>query len=57
MYASVDLGGTTVACALASPDGQIIAERSIPTHSNEGPPVVLARIGALNCLPRRAERR
>ena len=47
MYASVDLGGTTVACALTSPDGSIIAERSIPTQSNEGPPAVLARIGAL----------
>jgi glucokinase len=45
MYASVDLGGTTVACALASADGRIIAERSIPTQSHEGPPAVLARIG------------
>ena len=47
MYASVDLGGTTVACALASTDGRIIAERSIPTQSHEGPPAVLARIGEL----------
>jgi predicted NBD/HSP70 family sugar kinase len=47
MYASVDLGGTTVACALASADGRIIAERSIATQSNEGPPAVLARVGDL----------
>jgi glucokinase len=47
MYASVDLGGTTVACALASADGRIIAERSIPTQSNEGPQAVLARIAEL----------
>src|SRR5215472_174396 len=43
MYASVDLGGTTVACALASSDGQIIADESIPTQSNEGPQTVLVR--------------
>jgi glucokinase len=47
MYASVDLGGTTVACALASSDGQIIAEESIPTQWNEGPQTVLARIARL----------
>lgn len=47
MYASVDLGGTTIAGALASADGRIIAERAIPTQSNEGPPAVLARIGVL----------
>jgi len=47
MYASVDLGGTTVACALVSADGRIIAEKSIPTQSHEGPPAVLARIGQL----------
>ena len=47
MYASVDLGGTTVACALVSADGRIIAEKSIPTQSHEGPPAVLARISQL----------
>lgn len=47
MYASVDLGGTTVACALVSADGRIIAEKSIPTQSHEGPPAVMARIGQL----------
>jgi predicted NBD/HSP70 family sugar kinase len=47
MYASVDLGGTTIAYALASADGRIIAERSMPTQSHEGPLTVLARIGAL----------
>jgi glucokinase len=47
MYASVDLGGTTIACALASSDGRILVERSIPTQSSEGPQAVLARIGGL----------
>jgi len=47
MYASVDLGGTTIACALASADGRIVAERSIPTQSSDGPQKVLARIGGL----------
>lgn len=47
MYASVDLGGTTVACALVSADGRVAAEKSIPTQSNEGPPAVLARISRL----------
>ena len=47
MFASVDLGGTTVNCALASADGRIIAERSIPTQPHEGPPAILTRIGEL----------
>ncbi len=47
MYLSLDLGGTTVACALASNDGRIIAEKSIGTQSNEGSAAVLARIGRL----------
>ena len=47
MYASVDLGGSTIACALASNDGRIVAEKSIATQSNEGSQAVLARISRL----------
>ncbi len=47
IYAAIDLGGTKVTCALASADGAILAERSIPTASQDGPDAVLARIAAL----------
>ena len=44
MYAAVDLGGTTMACGLASGDGLIASEKSISTRSNEGPQGVVGRI-------------
>lgn len=44
VYASVDLGGTKVACALATGDGRLLAERTFATESHAGPDVVLARI-------------
>ena len=47
MYAGVDLGGTTIACAVASDGGEIVCEKSIPTQSSDGPQKVLARIGEL----------
>ncbi|HET6425339.1 MAG TPA: ROK family protein [Planctomycetaceae bacterium] len=47
VYASVDLGGTTVSAGLAGDDGQFIALRDIPTESYRGPKDVLARIGAM----------
>lgn len=47
VYAGVDLGGTNIACALGSGDGAILAERSVPTASHEGPDAVLERIAAL----------
>ncbi len=47
LYASVDLGGTKIACALATDEGDCIAERTIPTHSHEGPQAVVARIAQL----------
>jgi glucokinase len=40
----VDLGGTTISCALADRDGQIVCQRTTPTESHEGPPAVLQRI-------------
>jgi glucokinase len=47
IYAGVDLGGTNTACALASEDGKIFRERTIPTLSHEGPEAVLDRIACL----------
>ena len=49
IFASVDLGGTKIACALAGADGEILLEERVPTNSHEGPQAVLERIGALVC--------
>jgi glucokinase len=46
LYAGVDLGGTKVACALGNIERGIVAEKTIPTLSAEGPEAVLRRIGA-----------
>lgn len=46
LFAGVDVGGTTVKCALATEDGTIITQGVIPTDSHEGPDDVLNRIGA-----------
>lgn len=47
LYASIDLGGTKVACAFGTAEGQVVAERTIPTASHEGPTAVLGRIAEL----------
>ena len=47
VYASIDLGGTKTACALASAEGEILVEHSIPTLSNQGPDAVLTRTADL----------
>ena len=47
LYASIDLGGTKIACAFGTADGEIIAERTTPTLSYEGPDAVLGRIADL----------
>jgi glucokinase len=47
VYASIDLGGTKIAGALATADGQVLAQRVIPTESHAGPQAVLARIAGL----------
>ncbi len=47
IYASVDLGGTNTACALASEDGTIVCERSDPTYAHEGPDAVLERVASV----------
>ena len=47
IFASVDLGGTKIACAFATADRQVICEKIIPTESHRGPAAVLDRIAAL----------
>jgi glucokinase len=47
LYASIDLGGTKVACAFGTAEGRVVAERTIPTASHEGPLAVLDRIGGM----------
>src|SRR5262249_23436992 len=46
-FASVDLGGTKIAAAIACADGQVLAEGRIATNSHEGPDAVLRRIAEL----------
>ena len=56
MWASVDIGGTNIALALASGDGHIEAETCIPTQSEQGADAVLERIAtALSGLGPRPE--
>ena len=43
-FASVDLGGTKIACAIGGRDGVLMAETSTPTRAEQGPPAVLDRI-------------
>ena len=53
VYASVDLGGTNIRCALAEDSGRILCSDITPTRSHEGPLAVLARIaGLVNALGR-----
>ena len=44
LFASVDLGGTNIAGALADAAGTVVCRRSVPTLSHEGPTAVLERI-------------
>ncbi len=55
LYASVDLGGTNIKCALGDGEGRVLCERSVPTLSHEGPAAVLERMaGLVNELAGRA---
>ncbi len=47
LYGSIDLGGTKIAGALAGADGRIVAEKIVPTESQEGPEAVVRRIAGL----------
>jgi glucokinase len=44
IFAGIDLGGTTIAGALADAEGQIVCERQVATNAHEGPADVLRRI-------------
>jgi glucokinase len=47
IYASIDMGGTKIAGALATADGQVIIQKTIATQSQEGPAAVLDRLANL----------
>ena len=47
LFASVDLGGTKIAAAIAGSDGEILSEGRIATNSQDGPGAVLLRIAGL----------
>jgi len=44
LFAGIDLGGTKIAGALGTADGQIVGRVSIPTEGDDGPEHVLRRI-------------
>lgn len=44
LFAGIDLGGTKIAGALGTADGQIVCRVSIPTEGDDGPDHVLQRI-------------
>jgi len=43
-YAAVDLGGTKIAAAIATADGEFVIEDKVPTDSHAGPEAVLQRV-------------
>lgn len=43
-YAAVDLGGTKIAAAIATGEGEFVIEDKVPTESHKGPDSVLERI-------------
>jgi glucokinase len=47
LYASIDLGGTKIACAFGTAGGVVVSERTVPTQSHEGPLSVLGRVADL----------
>jgi glucokinase len=47
LYASVDLGGTKIACAFGTGEGEVVAEETAPTEAHEGPGAVMRRIADL----------
>lgn len=47
LYAGIDLGGTNIKGVLATADGTIVQDATVPTKSYEGPEGVLRRIGDL----------
>ena len=52
---AVDLGGTKIAAALATPEGEIVAREQRPTPAREGPQAVVAgMVGALAQVMKRS---
>src|SRR5687768_2053171 len=47
LFASVDLGGTKISCAIGTRDGEILHENRAPTDSHQGPTAVLERVATL----------
>jgi glucokinase len=47
LFASVDLGGTKISCAIGTRDGKILGENRAPTDSHLGSQSVLERVAAL----------
>lgn len=45
LYLGVDVGGTSIKCAVADAEGTLLKEGAIPTESHEGPDNVIQRIG------------
>lgn len=43
-YLGVDLGGTNIACAVVTKDGEILGKSSIPTNLPDSPEAIAARI-------------
>jgi glucokinase len=57
-YAAVDLGGTKIAAAIATADGEFVAEDKVPTDSHAGPDAVLQRVAdTVNRLAEESGRR
>ena len=46
LYGAIDLGGTNFSCGLATREAEFAAQSHFPTHAEEGPEGVLARISA-----------
>jgi len=47
LYASVDLGGTNIKCAMGTSEGKVLDDSAVPTESHLGPEAVLDRMAAL----------
>ena len=56
LYVGVDLGGTNMHAAIAGADGRIVAERSVPTLSHEGPSARSDADGSTGRRPGRSRR-
>ena len=44
LFAGIDIGGTKIAIALASPSGEVVAKRSLPTRPELGPYAIIENV-------------